>query len=242
MHLESPFLSSLRADVANHHMKLVNSCDRALKQAFQESTVGLLERSFIAPARMQLTTGVLARLDHGQLLALMLLRAFSDTPYRSTFNRWNVAAATFIALRAIFNHDGWTKPERIEEPLESKDFFSVFVCLMDLVAELRLIWNRVLVSSSDFQSTWQLDLWLPLCTIVFNVVNGQSTLVFGRNGEVDKELFDSGDYDLELATGADTADAKVKKRKAIEDKRQQYVKLLRKLEISDDVRVSVTPP
>lgn len=212
--------------------RILGDCQKLYEKGQPESEV--VKRCFLNAADRNLTEGdpeIRTKdgkpergLNHGEVIALILLHHYGDKDRRATLSK-EERASLFLAARAMFDHDRLTKPDALDRLVATKDPFLLFFCLTDLLAEIRLIWCPTTPSSHEEKAEWKTPIWLPLRAIRIDQQARRTEIVFIHT-HVAPNL-DSG-YDYEKACGSGST-----KPEALE-KYRQYRRLLTALQLVDD--------
>jgi hypothetical protein len=122
-------------------------------------------------------------MNHGQCIALLLLLKY--TAPNDFSERANEEKLTLLlAINAAFWHDRWTNESDVtlKELRTQAEPFTKFFCLVDLLAEVRLVWERSIPKARNrFASNWSFDVWVPLKSIDIAWTVSGWECTFGRS-------------------------------------------------------------
>ena len=127
-----------------------------------EAVVDLIGMYFVRPGSKIVGAG--KDLDHGQFLACVVLLSAVDSGQWAALGSLE-KLAFFLTLVAVFRHDQWSKPENADCFKKYGDPWSTYFCLIDLLAEIRLIWANVRTDCGRQVSHWIIDIWLPFSRV-----------------------------------------------------------------------------
>ncbi len=227
------------------HRDLVNFLIGAngLKDKISKEQYDLLYENFLKEASKCVDGGNL--LDHGEFLACLWMRAYFCSNWKSCLEPTDYVIL-FLVLSASYRHDKWSKPENIDLALNEQDPWTSFFCLVDLLAEIRLIWDKVECKErSSHSCKWTIDIWFPFSKIEAKLQELQEPKALMVNFFVHEEIAEKLDlgsraksewekdgFYFEKATGAGSDNDAVKKKDQYEsisrilgflDKDEQHV-------------------
>ena len=159
----------------------------------------------------------------------------------------------FLVALATFHHDASSKTDVVPD-LEARrraagaDVWTIFFCLMDLLAEIRVIWDvaKRVNGEGPYMAANTIDIWLPFAqTKVEESGAGAWKIEFWRTSDPslwgpEMKSYDRGAFSCALATGDDSRlDVPSKAQEVAAKKKEQYESLLRLLGLNVATPVKV---